>query len=287
MSVDVVRLQQPAVHERVRGAERVHRREVVGKNAGRTIRSFPSTPAMPFAPGITPYGARFVACLRMNHAVTCSWLRPVAVASACRTRMSGAAFFENAASRISRSTFDTRWVFFSSLTAPLFFALGSTPSSSRASPARPDAAGAEPPRAFNVRRRLSNHRITCSTAKSGPSWFRLGNIAAHCFGFQCFCSSNLSCNTRVCCNVSVVRTRRPVSLLMNALRRGSPTAESSTAARGQPLRFFPRSSPRGVELFAHRGAQYEIREQPNRVLRELRGVVRAGLELGRVRRAVE
>ena len=34
VSVDVVRLQQPAVHERVRGAERVHRREVVGKNAG-------------------------------------------------------------------------------------------------------------------------------------------------------------------------------------------------------------------------------------------------------------
>ena len=88
VSVDVVRLQQTAVHERGARAEECTAARWLGK-AGRTIRSFPSTRfAMPFAPGITPYGARFVACLRMNHAVTCSWLRPVAVASACRTRMS-------------------------------------------------------------------------------------------------------------------------------------------------------------------------------------------------------
>ena len=52
--------------------------------------------------------------------------------------------------------------------------------------------------------------------------------------------------------------------------------------------FFPANLPNeGGELFAHGGALYEIREQPNRVLRQLRGVVRAGLELGRVCRAVE
>mmetsp|Transcript_4278 Transcript_4278/g.18173 ORF Transcript_4278/g.18173 Transcript_4278/m.18173 type:complete len:263 (-) Transcript_4278:312-1100(-) len=217
----------------------------LGKNPGRTMRSFPPVPAMPLAPGTTPCGARFVACLRTNHAVTCSLLRPVAVASACRTRMSGAAFCENAASRISRSPCCTRRVtFFSSLAAPLFFppppfALGPTPSASTVSPtpASPYAAAAAPLRAFNVRRRRSNHRLTCSTAMSGPSWFRMGNIAAHSFRFQCFCSSNLSCNTRICCAVNFVTSRRPVSLLMNALRRGSPTS-----ARGR-MCFFPRISP--------------------------------------------
>ena len=86
VSVDVVRLQQPAVHERVRGAERVHRREVVGKNAGEDHTVVPIHARHAVRSGDHAVRRTLPACLRMNHAVTCSRLRPVAVAAACRTR---------------------------------------------------------------------------------------------------------------------------------------------------------------------------------------------------------